>query len=339
MLLLFVMGVPRATAIGRHKGRAFFAILLTLSTATFVYGLIFSNPIDVGESGVRAINAFLANHSNPYSIQVDEVNINQIGHHFGGYKYFPLTLFLYGPGVALLGARGLYITNFIFFLGTIWSIYKLAEHLKESGQSSDTYTPVLIYASSVTILYENFIAGVNDGVIVFFALIAILAAFRKYENLSAILLGCAIGMKWVAGVLFLLALLPYVKNRVLYCLLAILVPFVTILPFFVWNPYDFISNTAIFFVYKQPDSTGFLTKFTMIWLRLTIQIGLFGLFWIIWVYYCKFLKLKRDVILILCTLITIFFLIPLESHRNHLLWLIPIIALGYAIDPARPTSK
>jgi hypothetical protein len=145
--------------------------------------------------------------------------------------------------------------------------------------------------------------------------------------------------KWTVGGLFALALLLYVAHHIAYCLWAAVIPAVTILPFLLWDPGDFISNTAIFFRYKLPDSTGFLTKFPVEWMAQAIRIGLFLLFWIVWGYYCRVRKTERDVVLVLPVLMTIFFLIPLENHRNHLLWLIPTIALAYAVKTSGPVRK
>jgi hypothetical protein len=193
LLLLFVLGSPATATIKRQASCVVLAILLAFGTAVFIYGLIHATPIDIGESGARATDAFVANLSNPYSTQVDEVNVTQSDHFFGGYKYFPLTLLLYAPGVLLFGIKGLYLTNYLFFLGTLGVVYGIAKHLHRNGAIADPAIPVIIYASSVTILLENFIGGVNDGVITFFGLAAVLALFRQREGLSALLLGCAIG--------------------------------------------------------------------------------------------------------------------------------------------------
>ena len=335
-VLLLVLGASEAAAIGKRISRIATAALLALGTMAFAYGFLYASPIDIGESGVRAISAFLADGSNPYSTQVDEVDVRRPGHFFGGYKYFPLTLILYTPGVALLGIKGLYLTNFLFYLGSVWVVYAIARHLKQIGQIADPALPVIVYTSSVTVLLENFVIGVNDGVIVFFALSAMLAAFQRRETMSALLLGCAIGTKWTVGALFFLALLPYIRHRIAYCLWAALIPAATIMPFLLWNPGDFVSNTAHFFRHKTPDSTGFLTKFSPGLAAGTIRIGLFVLFWIVWAWYCRIRKTERTMILVLPVLMTIFFLIPLENHRNHLLWLIPVLGLAYAVRSSGP---
>jgi Glycosyltransferase family 87 len=339
VLLLFVLGAPETAAIGRRAARMAIAALLALSTAAFAYGLLYATPIDIGESGIRAINAFLADWSNPYSTQVDEVDVRQPGHFFGGYKYFPLTLILYTPGVALLGVKGLYLTNFLFYLGSVWLVHAIARHLQQAGHLADPALPVIVYISSVTVLHENFIIGVNDGIIAFFALAAVLAAFRGRETTSALLLGCAIGTKWTVGGLFFLALLPYVRHRIAYCLWAAVVPAATIMPFLLWNPADFISNTVVFFRHKTPDSTGFLTKFSPGRVAGTIRIGLFVLFWVVWGCYAWLRKSERTMVLVLPILMTVFFLIPLESHRNHLLWFIPVIGLTYAVRTSGPSRN
>lgn len=98
-----------------------------------------------------------------------------------------------------------------FYLGTIWLIWKVSEALTPKQKIFN----LAFYAFSPLVLIESLVSGHNDGVMVFFALLAFYLLLKKKPFLSFLSWFFSIGVKYITAFLFpVFALLAWRKIRV-----------------------------------------------------------------------------------------------------------------------------
>lgn len=98
-----------------------------------------------------------------------------------------------------------------FYLGTIWLIWKISEALTPKQKIFN----LAFYAFSPLVLIESLVSGHNDGVMVFFALLAFYLLLKKKPFLSFLSWFFSIGVKYITAFLFpVFALLAWRKIRV-----------------------------------------------------------------------------------------------------------------------------
>lgn len=98
-----------------------------------------------------------------------------------------------------------------FYLGTIWLIWKISEALTPKQKIFN----IAFYAFSPLVLIESLVSGHNDGVMVFFALLAFYLLLKKKPFLSFLSWFFSIGVKYITAFLFpVFALLAWRKIRV-----------------------------------------------------------------------------------------------------------------------------
>ena len=119
--------------------------------------------------------------------------------------------FVFGFGKFLLQLFAFKAMMAGFYLGTIWLIWKISEVLSPKQKIFN----LAFYAFSPLVLIESLVSGHNDGVMVFFALLAFYLLLKKKPFLSFLSWFFSIGIKYITAFLFpVFALLAWRKIRV-----------------------------------------------------------------------------------------------------------------------------
>ncbi len=202
-----------------------------------------------GKSTVNAANNFFKLHLNPYEVKTDQdVDVKE----FAGYKYMPLMFFIYAPLSIPLGKTGIFVTNLIFYIGTLIVALFLIKKIYNSRYVNKKY--LFFFLACYILTFELFYQGVNDIIPVFFILCSILFFLEDKKILSGLFLGLSISTKIFPGIfLFIMFLLGKQFKKVLSSLAVILV---IIIPFLLWNVLAFFVNTIYFNIIRLPNRSS-----------------------------------------------------------------------------------
>jgi len=321
---------------GKQEAALLYAVLFGLLCWQAYYFLSTygsSQPIDIGEMTLLASELFWKSFGNPYTNRVVEEPFRYPGLFLEGYKFPPLTLFLYSPLVLTFKVRGLYISNLLFHILTAIYIYKISNHLNGIKRAYHPAVPVILYLSSYLVLYELFRQGVNDILPTLLMLMSIYYFLKDNETRSALFLGASLCTKWLPGLMFGLLLLSQVKDKKRFVLYSVGIFALIVFPFLIWNYEGFISNTILIYALKPGDSTGFLFGMNEV-LAKTMFLLFALLFLVVSLYYYLRKRNDRVSLIFFGVVLLTLFLIPLkENHGNHQIWLIPFFSISFNLLP------
>jgi hypothetical protein len=206
-------------------------------------GLRIAHPrlIDIATTTLAAGEALL-HGANPYTLPID-AGPEAAG--FTGYKYLPVMIAAYLPLGAILGARGILLTNLVILLACLWLMRRLA---------GTALAPLLLLMLPM-VSAQLFAKGATDLVAVL-PLLAAAAVAERSGFLAGLGVGLSIAAKLVPGALFLPCLLPAL-GRWRY-IAGVAVGLTPLLPFLVLSPHALIANTLLFNLQRVPDATSWM---------------------------------------------------------------------------------
>ena len=216
-------------------------VLLVIETAYLAGRILHPHLIDVATTTLAAIDALL-HGANPYALPID-TGPEAAG--FTGYKYLPVMALTYLPLGALLGQRGILLTNLVLLLASVWLMKRLAR---------SNLAP-LLFLMLPMLPQQIFAKGATDMATV----APLLAAFLFVERnsfLTGLCVGLSIAAKPVPGAMFLPCLLPPTE-RWRYAL-GVAVGLTPLLPFLLASPETFFGNIVSFNLTRSADGTSWL---------------------------------------------------------------------------------
>lgn len=217
------------------------ALFLVLELVYFGKQIIRPHVIDVALTTLAAGDALL-HGGNPYTLPID-TGPESFG--FTGYKYLPMMIAAYLPLGAVLGQRGILLTNLALLLACLWLMKRL-------GRS--TLAPFLFLMLPL-MPQQIFAKGTTDLVTVL-PLLAAFVVFERNSFLAGVCVGLSIAAKPVPGGLFLPCLIPPTE-RWRYAA-GVAVGLMPILPFLIVSPSDLLANTVLFNLSRAPDGTSWM---------------------------------------------------------------------------------
>jgi glycosyl transferase family 87 len=294
-------------------------IVLIVDIAYLLARIAHPHLIDVPLTTLAAIDAVL-HGQNPYALALD-TGPETMG--FAGYKYLPVTIFVYLPLGAAFGQRGVLLTNLALLLGCLWLMRRLAR---------SNLAPLLFIMLPIMV-QQIFAKGATDLVTV----LPLLGAFALSERsafLSGLCVGLSIAAKPIPGGLFAVSLVP-AEHRWRYAA-GIAVGMLPILPFFIASPRDLVANTILFNLARIPDATSWLygaSPATLLAAKLVLIALILGAVVYVW--------RQRPPLAARCGLGPALTLAAIlcgpGAHHNYQLWWLPFYAvtLSLALAPGK----
>lgn len=273
--------------------------------------------IDIATTTLAAGNALL-HGGNPYALPID-TGPEAAG--FDGYKYLPVMIAAYLPLGALLGERGVLLTNAIVLALCLWLMRRLAR---------STLAPVLFLM--LPLVSEQLFAKGATDLITVLPLLASFAVAERSSFLAGLGVGLSIAAKPVPGGLFLPCLLP-ARRRARYAA-GIVVGLLPLLPFLVISPHRFLANTLLFALRRPADSTSWMGSAPPS-VALVAHGAMIAAFVIAFVYCWRRAPslAMRSGLGAMLTIAAI--LAGPGAHHNYQLWWLPFAALTLSLALAR----
>ncbi len=297
--------------------------------------------VDIGQTTIRAVELW-ARGLSPYELFMDRLGAreNPGGSGFafyGGFKYGPMMIWAYAPGVLGAGLAGYFATTVVAYglmaAGAgLWAADR-------GGLTAGLGAALLVLVPGF-VHKELFQAGVNDAVPVALGLLAFAARSRNRPLLSAALIGASIGAKLLPGLLLAVPLLlapsasagPSTwRGRWRALAVAGAVSIACYLPSLLTSPRELIAGILLFQLSRRPDSTS-LAFFLPPAARLVVSAAtVLGIGFLIW----RHLRSPRPhtpaaIAALVSQTLVLLFLGSGIVHRNYLLWVLPFLAVATA---------
>ena len=269
---------------------------------------------------------------NPYTTLIDPIGhqVDPTGtglRFFGGFKYGPAMTWVYTPGVLARGAGGFYITNFALLMLTAGAAAWWASRRGRAaalGAAALTLAPGLWH-------HDLFSKGSNDIAPVALAMLAF--AFRAHGLAipAAIALGLSFGTKPLPALLFALPLILMADRRWRVTLVAGVTTFLCYLPALIRSPQELIAALVMFNAARPPDNTSLLEGAPQPLVLVAVAVSLVAGLALpaLW----DALQSRwspRWAALVASAALAVSFIGSRQVHRNYLVWLVPVLAVGLA---------
>jgi hypothetical protein len=301
--------------------------------------------VDIGQTTIQAVELW-ARGLSPYQLFIDRLGAREnpggTGFHFyGGFKYGPMMIWAYAPGVLGAGVAGYYATTAVAF-----GLMAAAAGLWAADRDGSGGSPAAGLGAALLVLVPGFVhqelfqAGVNDAVPVALGVLAFAARSRSRPLLSAVLIGASVGAKLLPGLLLAVPLLlapPAADARAgrgeRWQALAVAagVAVACYLPSLLTSPRELIAGLVLFQLSRRPDSTS-LAFFLPPDARLVLSgVTALAIGFLLW----RHLRSPRPATpattaaLVSRTLVLLFLGSGIV-HRNYLLWVLPFLAVATA---------
>jgi hypothetical protein len=306
------------------------AVLLVVEAGYAAKELRHPSLIDAATTTLAA-GEVLRGGADPYAAALDPAAVALAqDQRFGGYKYLPMTIAAYQPLGALLGLRGIVLTNLLLQLGMACLIYRLTLRL---ANASAACFALLLYLSLPLVPFQLFAKGATDLVAVL-PLAAALLHFERRPLLAGFCVGLSLAAKPMPGALLLPCCLPAQGTaRVAYAT-GIAVGLLPVLPFLLWSPLALFDNVVRFNLIRPADSTSWLAAAPPLGAMLAhavLALLYTGSFVYIWRRRPALLhRIAMAVALILAAILA-----APAAHHNYQLWWLPLAAplLAAALAP------
>ena len=287
--------------------------------------------VDIATTTIQSVELQRAG-GNPYTAFIDpigyQVDPDGTGlRYFGGFKYGPAMTWIYTPGVVARGAAGFYITNFVLLViaaaAAGWWASR-AGRAAALGAAALTLAPGLWH-------HDLFSKGSNDIAPVAVGLVAFALRGNGFALPAAVALGLSFGMKPLPALLFAAPVILMGDKRWRVTLLSGLTAFLCYLPALVRSPQELIAGLVMFNAARPPDDTSLLEGapqplvLVVVAMSLVAGIGLPALW--------DALRNRwsaRWAALVTCAAMAVSFVGSRQVHRNYLVWLVPVMAVGLA---------
>lgn len=240
ILLAARRSVPPSPSFARGVDIAFW-IVLALNLVYLGARIIAPHIIDIGTTTLAAGQAVLRGQ-NPYALPLDTISESTS---FTGYKYLPMMIADYLPLGALLGQRGVQLTNLLILLACLWLLKRIA----------GTALAPLALVMLPLLVQQIFAKGATDLAAVL-PLLAALALLERRSFWCGVCVGLAIATKLLPGVAMLPALIPATRRDLFAA--GIVVGLLPILPFVIAGPQDLWGNIVLFNFARLPDASSWL---------------------------------------------------------------------------------
>jgi len=299
------------------------AIALCLHLIHFIEFFHRPHLFDIATTTISAGEAMLSG-KNPYRLPIDPHPEFSLGSSFNGYKYLPMMAVTYLPLSALLGERGILITNLLLDLAVVWLVFQLSCRM---GTQTSGLWAAFLYLMPLLVPRQLFHKGVTDLAAVVPLLVALLYLERK-PGLAGLYVGLSISTKFLPGALFVPCCLPQrspLELRWWYAA-GVALGLVPTLVFLVWSPVELFSNTVLFNAQRPIDSTSWLYEMPS-FISLIVRAS----FAVVVVSVAAYVWFNRPTVAIRCGLSTICVLGTILSgptvHSNYQLWWLPMFAV------------
>jgi len=206
---------------------------------------------DIGVTTLAAASA-ISHGLDPYTLPIDPQHIATLKG-FEGYKYTPVMALAYLPLGAVLGARGLLLTNLLADLGVALVVNRLAT--RTGGQAAGLVAAAL-YLSIPFVPQQLFQLGVTDLISVL-ALMVGLTFHGRSAALSGFFMGLSVAAKPFPGLIAAAYGLSN-KDRLQY-LAGCAVGVLPVALFLIRSARALIDNTILYNLIRPPDTTAWLT--------------------------------------------------------------------------------
>ena len=300
------------------------AIALGLHLIHFIEFFHKPHLFDIATTTISAGEA-IRSGQNPYQLPINpEPDLPQGSLNYNGYKYLPMMAVIYLPLSAVLGERGVLMTNLLLDLAVTVLVFQLS---RRAGTQTSGLFAALLYLMPLLVPRQLFHKGVTDLAAVFPLLVALLYLERK-PGLAGLWVGLSISTKLLPGILFLPCCLPQKsppKLRWWYAT-GVVLGLVPTLVFLVWSPSELFSNAVLFNAQRPIDSTSWLFElpsFISWFVRFGFAAVVLGVAAYVW---CN-----NPTVIVRCGLGAICILATILSgpivHSNYQLWWLPMLAI------------
>jgi hypothetical protein len=283
---------------------------------------------DLGQTTEDAVRTLLLDRGNPY---LREIARNGDDPAFWGFKYGPGMLLGYWPAGLLPGGIGLKACNLGYLAASVAMLAWLAVRAEPSTGRPGwlRYTPGLVVSTLVLLPerlhHELFNQGAVDMFPVMLLIAAMLCVRQGWWFAAGLVAGLSFAAKFSpAAFLLVLFIRRHIAPRFALGLALGLLPF---LPFLLWDAPSLVRNVFLFHSGKAFDNTSLysVTPPELHYLFTTFQVAAVAL--------AVAFNFKRP--LELRSLVASFTLLLIaievsyrEMHGNHLVWLVPVVALS-----------
>jgi len=340
---LILMRLPGSVSVSAPV--VFSRVLIAACATAFSLHLIhliefFPKPhlFDIATTTISAGEA-IRSGKNPYQLPIDaHPDLSQGLFTFNGYKYLPMMAVTYLPLTAVLGERGILVTNMLLDLAVVGLVFRLSCQM---GTKTSGLYATFLYLMPLLVPRQLFHKGVTDLAAVVPLLVALLYIERR-PSLAGLCVGLSISTKLLPGILFVPCCLPQkspFKLRWWYAA-GVVLGLVPTLIFLVWSPIELFSNIVLFNSQRPIDSTSWLYQmpsFISLIIRTNLALVLLGVAAYVW--------FNRPTVAIRCGLSVICILCTILSgpivHSNYQLWWLPMFAvlLGVAAFQKQDTKE
>jgi hypothetical protein len=278
-----------------------------------------------------------------------------------GYKYGPLMALSYLPATHVLGERGLYLTNFVFWLGMLALVFRIARAAYPTPASGLRalfgflvtvaiplgLIPQLSFMSLGTLRHitppsplefvrELTTTCSNDVIPIALLLATIALAASRRSVAAGVLIGLSMAAKQLPAPLIGLLLLRMdgVAWRKLLAA-AVVTTTLAYLPFFAWAPREMVANLLLF-NFVRPTNSSSIRRYLPEGFEVLVslaQLATVGL--CILHFYRKKQRSLGELLPVATVLILSFVTLNKIVHGNYLVWAQPFIALTLSGAPFR----
>lgn len=300
------------------------AVALCLHLIHFIEFFHKPHLFDIATTTISAGKAIISGQ-NPYQLPINpEPTLPQGSLTYDGYKYLPMMAIIYLPLSAVLGDRGVLVTNLLLDLAVTGLVFQLS---RRAGTQTSGLFAALLYLMPLLVPRQLFHKGVTDLAAVLPLLLALLYLKRK-PGLAGLWVGLSISTKLLPGILFLPCCLPQKSPPKLrwWYIAGVVLGLVPTLVFLVWSPIELFSNAVLFNAERPIDSTSWLFElpsFISWFVRLSFAAVIVGV--------AAYLWFNSPTVTIRCGLGAICILATILSgpivHSNYQLWWLPMLAI------------
>ena len=312
-------------ALSRRVLIAACAIALSLHLIHFIEFFHKPHLFDIATTTISAGEA-IRSGQNPYQLPINpEPTLPQGSLNYNGYKYLPMMAVVYLPLSAVLGERGVLVTNLLLDLAVTGLVFQLTR--RAGTHETSGLFAVLLYLMPLMVPRQLFHKGVTDLAAVVPLLVALLYLERK-PSLAGLCVGLSISTKLLPGILFIPCCLPQKnppKLRWWYAV-GVVLGLLPTLVFLVWSPIDLFSNALLFNTQRPIDSTSWLFElpsFISWFIRVGFAAMILGVAAYVW--------FNKPTLIMRCGLGAICILATILSgpivHSNYQLWWLPLLAI------------
>jgi hypothetical protein len=256
-----------------------------------------------------------------------------------GFKYGPLTLAAFVPGVAVLDKAGVFLTQTVLLLAMAWLVWWLAFR-RAGGDAAVGWIALAALLCTPSLRNNLLLTSALDGTATALSLGGLALWQRRMPTSAAAAWGCALGAKLLPSLLYVPILLAAPRRTWLVCLACAAAIYA---PFVVWDAEGLYDNIVLFPLTRGSNTTA-LAHYLPTWAQLPFAaVFALGILWAL----RRALRARFAEGAVMRYLLVAHLGLLAGStilHNNYTIWFAPILALFTAElmvavkAPAAPAS-